>query len=437
MPNEFWPHHGNLSRDIREETESALNQTERPATAICTSTLELGIDIGPVRSVVQIGPPPSVASLRQRLGRSGRRKGEPMILRAYCIEDSVDMSSHLTDLLKTGLLTTVAMIRLLAAGWYEPLRSSQLHASTLVQQVLAVLAQYGGAQAQTLWALLAKTGPFSAVTSLQFSSLLHKLGQEEIIFQDATGLILLAPKGEVITQHYAFYAAFSTDEEYSIISGNRALGSMPISRPLSTESFLIFAGRRWQVVAISQNEKVVEVKPAAGGTVPKFDPTMSASMHDNVRAEMRAILQSQEPVPFLDAIGQQLLAEAREAYLRFDLDHKWLLQLGSDVHILLWKGDRVNDTLVLMLQARGLKALSEGISVSVKEATVEQVCQVLRFISSEQDDEPTQLAAGIENKVREKWDYLLPAALLDASFASSNIDLPGLWMALKSVFETK
>src|ERR1017187_8178038 len=85
VPNEFWPHHGSLSKEIRYETEVALKQKEYPATAICTNTLELGIDIGAVKSVAQIGSPPSVASLRQRLGRSGRRKGEPAILRGYCI----------------------------------------------------------------------------------------------------------------------------------------------------------------------------------------------------------------------------------------------------------------------------------------------------------------------------------------------------------------
>ncbi|WP_238474699.1 helicase-related protein [Azospirillum cavernae] len=46
-----------------------------PTAAVCTATLELGIDIGDIASVAQIGPPWSVASLRQRMGRSGRRAG--------------------------------------------------------------------------------------------------------------------------------------------------------------------------------------------------------------------------------------------------------------------------------------------------------------------------------------------------------------------------
>ena len=88
LPNEFWPHHGSLSKDLRESVEAALKDKARPATAICTSTLELGIDIGSVKSVAQIGAPYSVASLRQRMGRSGRR-GEPAILRLYIEEDEI------------------------------------------------------------------------------------------------------------------------------------------------------------------------------------------------------------------------------------------------------------------------------------------------------------------------------------------------------------
>ena len=84
IPNEFWAHHGNLSRELREDTEHALKSGTTAATAVCTSTLELGIDIGSVKSIAQIGPPPSVMSLRQRLGRSGRRgttSNSPMLLR--------------------------------------------------------------------------------------------------------------------------------------------------------------------------------------------------------------------------------------------------------------------------------------------------------------------------------------------------------------------
>ena len=127
IANEFWPHHGNLSRDIREETEAALKNKALHATAICTNTLELGIDIGAVKSIAQIGSPPSVASMRQRLGRSGRRPGEPAILRGYVTEQALMKDSTLDVQLRTGLFTFAAMVSLLEDKWVEPPQTDGLH----------------------------------------------------------------------------------------------------------------------------------------------------------------------------------------------------------------------------------------------------------------------------------------------------------------------
>jgi ATP-dependent Lhr-like helicase len=434
LPNEFWPHHGNLSKEVREETEEALKKADRPATAICTSTLELGIDIGPVKSVVQIGPPPSVASLRQRLGRSGRRKGEPMILRAYCIEERTN-SPGISELLCENLLTTIAMVRLLAEGWYEPIRSNKLHASTLVQQLLSTVSQYGGAQAQKLWDALCVAGAFSSVTSAQFASLLRELGGREIIFQDPTGIIFLAPAGEKIVEHYSFYAAFASEEEYAIVSGSQTLGSMPISRPLAPESYLIFAGRRWKVISVSSDDKVVEVVPAAGGSVPEFSGMMGANIHDRVREEIRNVLRSSDPITFLDSEAQQLLTGARENYVRMNLDHEWILQSAGDVCILLWSGDAINDTLALMLQARGRRVAHEGgLSIPVKEVSAQSVQELLKEFAGSPLVSPLELASTVQNKIVEKWDSLLPVELLDASFASAKLDVEGVWNLLRSRF---
>ena len=134
VPNEFWPHHGSLSKDIREETEAALKAKERPASAVCTTTLELGIDIGAVKSVAQIGPAPSVASLRQRLGRSGRRKGESAILRGYCLEAEISPDTPFSDQLREGLVQVIAQVRLLAQRWYEPPRIGGMHLSLSKQR---------------------------------------------------------------------------------------------------------------------------------------------------------------------------------------------------------------------------------------------------------------------------------------------------------------
>lgn len=77
VSHEFWPHHGSLSKAMREDTERALKRKDHFASAVCTNTLELGIDIGAVKSVCQVGAPYSVASLRQRLGARAGAKASP------------------------------------------------------------------------------------------------------------------------------------------------------------------------------------------------------------------------------------------------------------------------------------------------------------------------------------------------------------------------
>ena len=140
-PNEFFPHHGSLSKELRSELELRLQKEALPTTAVCTMTLELGIDIGKVNSIAQVTAPHSVTSLRQRLGRSGRR-GDPAKLRMFITEDELTANSSVSDRLRIELLQSVAMVRLLLKKWYEPADSSLFHFSTLLHQILAIIAQW-------------------------------------------------------------------------------------------------------------------------------------------------------------------------------------------------------------------------------------------------------------------------------------------------------
>ena len=182
-PNEFFPHHGSLSRELREDVEAALKDRGRPTTAVATTTLEMGIDIGSVQSVAQLGAPPSVAALRQRLGRSGRR-GEPAVLRVYVTEPLVDARTTLADELRAELIQSIATLELLQAGWCEPPDQDALHLSTLIQQLLSAIAQHGGITAAAGYRALCGPGsPFTAVTQAQFGSLLRDLGAREVLVQ--------------------------------------------------------------------------------------------------------------------------------------------------------------------------------------------------------------------------------------------------------------
>ena len=435
VPNEFWPHHGSLSKEVREETERALKAGDRPATAIATTTLELGIDIGAVKSIAQIGPAPSVASLRQRLGRSGRRRGEPAILRCYCLEKAAGPDLSISDQLRESLLQTIAQIQLLTEHWFEPPRTQSLHLSTLVQQLLSLIAQYGGLSPATAWALLVASAVFPGCSQAEFVGLLRSLGEKDILMQDSSGLLLHGPLGEQIVNHYSFLAAFVSNEEFRVVCRGRQLGTLPLDRPIAADSFLIFAGHRWRVVGCYPEEKLIDVVPGGGGRVPGFDG-MGGKVHDRVRLVMRDLLRTSAVLRFLDDTAQAQLGEARRAYRRLNLDEKAVIATGADVEVFTWLGDWVNDTLVLMLDAKNLVSTNDGLCLTVHRAEKTSVVQALREIASAPPPAAEALAARVENKVREKWDSLLPDDLLCRNYASSELDIAGAVAAAAAISST-
>ena len=272
LPQEFYPHHASLSREHREFVEQRLKDHRFPTTAICTSTLELGIDIGDVTCVAQIGAPFTVASLRQRLGRSGRREGQPAVLRQYLIEAALDVKSNFSDQLRLGLVRAIAMTELLLEGWCEPPRDQALHLSTLVHQILSVIAERGGAGAQRLYATLCQKGPFTTVDMATFLSVLRRLGEPEVnlIEQSQDGMLLLGKVGERLVEHYSFFAVFKAPEEYRLISAGKELGTLPIENILAPGMAIIFSGRRWEITELNDLEKIIQVIPSKAGKAPIF-----------------------------------------------------------------------------------------------------------------------------------------------------------------------
>ena len=91
------------------------------------------------------------------------------------------------------------------------------HFSTLLHQVLAVTAQWGGVRADQLWSVLCKSGTFGNVTAGQFDTLLRDMGEKRLIKQISGGELVLGDEGEKIVDHYSFYAVFKTPQEYRIV----------------------------------------------------------------------------------------------------------------------------------------------------------------------------------------------------------------------------
>ena len=119
-------HHGSVSKSERAVIEDALKAGRLPA-VVATSSLELGIDMGSIDLMVQVGCPPSSASGLQRLGRAGHRLD--------AVSKGVFFPTHRADL----LATTVA-VRQMRAGRIEATKVPQHPLDVLSQQIVAMVA---------------------------------------------------------------------------------------------------------------------------------------------------------------------------------------------------------------------------------------------------------------------------------------------------------
>lgn len=435
VPLDFLPHHASLSREHRLDVERRL-KSSGTATAICTSTLELGIDIGGIDCVAQIGPPFSVLSLRQRLGRSGRR-GQPKILRMYSIERATDADAHPIDRLHLDLVRSVAMVELLGDRWCEPPAPQALHLSTFTHQVLSVIAQHGGATAQRLYETLCRQGPFRKVSTEQFARLLRQIGSAQIalIEQALDGHLHLGPVGERLVEHYSFYAVFQTSEEYRVLLGGKQIGVLPTDRVFVPDMTIILSGRRWRIVAVHSQEKVIEVAQDRSGTPPPFGGG-GGLVHDGVVRKMKAVFASNRVPAYLDATGAQLLEAARSEFGRLGLDRRSICHTGDNGRLVAtWAGTIKTSTLSLHLKSMGFKAIAHDGFLEVDEPSSGQtlVAALETMAEQEPDDVSGESLPGLENVMSEKFHRYLSPDLLFEDAASSLVDLQAMPQLARSI----
>ena len=417
----FHVHHGSLSKEVREETE-ALLKSGRPATVLCSSTLEMGIDIGSVRRVAQLDPPWSVASMRQRLGRSGRREGEPARMCLYSRDESPHSASSLTDLLFPNMVRAVALTRLMLAKWLEPHDGDRLHLSTLVHQILSCLRETGGMPTTALFSVLVKNGAFRVVTEAMFCRVLHSLGKHELIEQMPTGELILAPQKERITSDRDFYAAFASSEEFVIRHEGREIGKLQSSLIPPVGENLILGGRRWAVNDINATAKTVFVSPAKGGKAPVFRGA-GGEIHNRVVEEMRAVLAESDEPPYLDGAAQTLIKAAREMAGRSGVLSPGCIVHEESIQWFPWLGTRGLLTLELHARCDGISAETDLLSITYKKTNLDRWHGHLESIQRH-DRNACDLAQHMTVKTFEKFDEALVEDLLDEANSRDRLDLP-------------
>jgi ATP-dependent Lhr-like helicase len=146
-------HHGSLSKDRRQRVEARLRSGDLQA-LVATASLELGIDIGPVELVCQIGSPRSFATFLQRVGRSNHsRNGTP--------------SGRLYPTSRDELVECAALLRGVRAGRLDVLHVPDGPLDILAQQTVAECAAADWPE-EDLLALVRRAAPFAGLSREDF-----------------------------------------------------------------------------------------------------------------------------------------------------------------------------------------------------------------------------------------------------------------------------
>lgn len=421
MPTEFFAHHGSLSKESRNFVEQHLKRGETPTTAIATSTLELGIDIGDVRSVAQIGAPANVSSVRQRLGRSGRRAGQPSILRVLVSESSCKKKATPIDKLEMELVQSIAIIELMLERWVEPPETHALHLSTLIQQILSMIAFRGGITASVAHKVLCLNGPWRNLAKDMFVRVLRALGTSNVIVQLGDGELAVGEEGEKLLSSHTFYTAFEVPEEFTLVAHGKNIGTLPVDTPYVVGQLLLFGGRRWSVQSIDLEAKVMNLVRAGRGQAPIFGGE-SAPVHQNVRQRMLDIYQSDREPRFCDRLSLEALRCARKYFDDHDLGINSTISSGGDHYIFIWDNDRVIDAIKIAASLTGVAADRVGPCVTLEgysetEPVIDWIISLLNEIGEE------EIASSISSKPLGKYDHLLTPDILREAFVVEKIDI--------------
>lgn len=418
---EFFVHHGSLSKEVREQAEERM-QSPQPSTLLCTSTLELGIDVGRVRMVGQLGPTWSVGSLVQRIGRSGRRKGDRPRMRMYLQHFAGAKRSGTTAPLMLDLAQAIAMAELMYEKWVETPKTTDLDLSTLVHQILAIIAETGGIPAMELFARINATGVFNQVSQELFVAVLRCLGGKQVIEQVSTGELVLGTVGEKVVNHYDFYSVFLTPLEYDVKHVLQAIGTLPaVAVPLVKDHFIL-ANRRWQVESIDTERLLIQVVPSKARKPPKF-PGEPGEIDPVVRRKMRKVLLTDESYDYLNPMAVEWLHGARQEAARIGLRNQDVVEISpNNLYWFAWTGTRAQRTLLLAGRKAGIEMEDANVAIHAKCSASSLKKFATEFASRPPSAE--ELAALIPWKQMRKFDRFLSDDLLTIGLARNCIDIP-------------
>jgi ATP-dependent Lhr-like helicase len=293
-PDQVAAHHGSLSKDRRLRTEDRLRAGDLRA-LVATASLELGIDIGPVELVCQVGSPRSIATFLQRVGRSNHsRTGTP--------------EGILYPMTRDELVECAALLAAVRAGRLDATLQPVAPLDILAQQVVAEVAAAEEWREDDLYALMGRAAPYEALARSDFDEVLA-LASEGIttgrgkrmayLHRDGVNGILRPRRGARLAA-LTSGGAIAEVGDYRVVAepDDTPVGS--VNEDFAIESMVgdvfLLGTHSWRIRRVTQGEVRVTDAEGAHPTIPFWvgeAPSRTAELSEEVselRRQVAALL---------------------------------------------------------------------------------------------------------------------------------------------------
>lgn len=421
-------HHSAVSREERLRAEEQFHEGG-DACIVCTSTLELGIDIGDLDRVLQAEAPDTVSSFLQRMGRTGRRPGQ---------------AANTTFLCETseGVLQAIAIVELAKAGWVEAVRLNDRCWPVLIHQLLAMSLAKDGVTPNEAWDQLSVVPDFRGISRDEYDALIEWLKQKQA-FDFVTGRLVIGPEAERRFGRRNFmelFAVFFSPESYTVQGPTGdPIGSLSqefVDRLVDDVSTFLLGGRAWAVIRVQHDDRRIIVEPAPRGREPTWGGILPQFLGHELSQRILGILTSEEVYPYLEESALAQLAGQREAM--------WsILEPGvggvevDDGEIRWWTfaGGRINTTLRYALAETGpdWKVVPNNFFVRIvhedlDRAAFNDALEILHERSFWDDERRwAGVAEALPNYRLSKFQALMPPWVVREVVADYLLDIEGTW----------
>ncbi|MGO1686441.1 MAG: DEAD/DEAH box helicase [Brachybacterium sp.] len=274
--------HSSLSVDERRRSEQAFAEA-LDTVIVATSTLELGIDVGDLDRCLQIGAPRTVASMLQRLGRTGRR---------------ADTTRNMLFLGTTDeeFLRACGLLLLWSEGYVEPIEPPSAPHHVIAQQILGLALQRRAMNRDDVYRDLSAFAPLAAAEG---EAILDHMIENLFLVKDGP-LLMVGPAAERRYGGMHFrdvMAVFTAAPQFTVLHGRTEIGlldPMVLRGPHDGSLTVTLAGRGWRVTSIDWNRQRAQVEPSTVGGKVRWSGVPQPISGALTRA-IRRYLQGTEP----------------------------------------------------------------------------------------------------------------------------------------------